>query len=291
MSMKITLAGDQDKQRLDFIARNIYAFPAEEYRIFTSEAYGANELIMEINTFRHIDPIIKTFISEDMLSARISCYPGINSTKKMSSEDIEIMLIENFRLDPLIIKEEAIKSAVDKLDAGIIIENILIATGIPKENGRNGKIEYLFEVPNAKPKLLANGSVDYKEFNNFIVVKQDQIVVKHTPPTMGKDGKDVCGNPLKAVDGVDVTIEVGEGIYANEEKTEYRASHSGHVLLAGKMISVLPVLEIKGDVDMKVGNIRFDGTVHVSENVCGGFVIDADSIIVEGIVENASHLM
>ena len=47
------------------------------------------------------------------------------------------------------------------------------------------------------------------------------------------------------------------------------------------------MLQVDGDVDMRIGNVRFEGTIHVTGNVQSGFIIDSDDIIVEGVVEHA----
>ena len=49
----------------------------------------------------------------------------------------------------------------------------------------------------------------------------------------------------------------------------------------------MPRLQIDGDVDMRIGNIRVEGNIHITGNVQSGFIIEADDIIVDGIVENA----
>ena len=86
---------------------------------------------------------------------------------------------------------------------------------------------------------------------------------------------------------MDRQVEVVDGVYANLEKTEFRSKYNGHIILSGDTITVLPLLQIDGDVDMRIGNIRFEGTIHITGNVQSGFIIEADDIIVDGIVENA----
>ena len=281
--MTIRIAGEQDKHKLDFAARNIYTLPNDEYRVLPSSLKDG-DYILEVKTIRFIEPIIRVIVSDDMLTARVSFYPGINTDKKTKYQDVVLHLTEKNKISPGYINDKALKEAIDLLNDGYIVENVLICEGTPPVDAN---IEFLFERPNIKPKLLPNGKVDYKEFTKFIFVEKDQLIIKRTPPDKGKDGRDISGNIIKAVEGVDKGIEVVEGVYSNLEKTEYRSKYNGHIILSGNTISVLPMLQINGDVDMRVGNVRFEGTIQITGNVQSGFIIDADDIIVEGIVENA----
>lgn len=285
--MTIRIRGDQDRHRLEFIAMNIYTLPNEEYRVLPS-SHNDDTFILEINTVRKIDPIIRVSIAEQNLSATLSFYPAVNIEKKTRHEDIILMLSEKHKIDPSFIDADKLKEAVEDLNKGFITENLLVCKGEAPVNGTNAQIQYLFDRPNKKPKILPNGRVDFREFVKFVLVEKDQVIVRRIPPEKGKDGKDIMGAPIKALEGVDRSVETIEGVYCDTNKTEYRAKYSGHVVSNGSSISVYPIIEINGDVNMRVGNIRFEGTVHVSGNVVSGFSIEADDIIVDGIVENAN---
>ncbi len=284
--MTIKLAGEQDKHKLDFAARNVYTLPNEEYRVLPSSAKDG-DYILEVKTIRMIEPIIRFVISDDMLTARISLYPGINNDKKISYQQVAFMLTEKHKVSPGYIDDKALQDAVNLLNEGFIVEGVTVCRGNPPVHGKNAVIEYLFERPNVKPKLLPNGKVDYKEFTKFIFVQKDQLIIKRTPADKGKPGRDITGNVIKPIEGEDRNVEVVDGVYANLEKTEFRSKYNGHIILSGDTITVLPLLQIDGDVDMHVGNIRFEGTIHITGNVQSGFIIEADDIIVDGIVENA----
>lgn len=284
--MTIRIAGEQDKYQLDFAARNIYTLPNDEFRVLPSSLRDG-DYILEVTTIRLIEPIIRVLVSDDMLSARISFYPGINIDKQTQYQDVVFNLTVKHKISPVYINEKALKEAIDLLNEGYIVENVLICQGMPPVQGKDANIEFLFEKPNIKPKLLPNGKVDYKEFTKFILVRKDQLIIKRTPPDKGKDGRDISGNVIKANEGVDKSIEVVEGVYSNLEKTEYRSKYNGHIVLSDNTISVLPMLQVDGDVDMRIGNVRFEGTIHVTGNVQSGFIIDSDDIIVEGVVEHA----
>ena len=284
--MTIRIAGEQDKHQLDFAARNIYTLPNDEYRVLPSSLKDG-DYILEIKTIRIIEPIIKVLVSDDMLSARVSFYPGINTDRKIKYQDVILNLTEKHKISPKNIDDKALKEAIELLNEGYIVEGILVCQGTPPVQGKDANIEYLFEKPNIKPQLLPNGKVNYREFTKFIFVSKDQLIIKRTPPDKGMDGRDISGNIIKAQEGIDKSVEVVEGVYSNLEKTEYRSKYNGHIILSGNTVSVLPMLQVNGDVNMHTGNLRFEGTIQITGNVQSGFIIDADDIIVDGIVENA----
>lgn len=284
--MTIRIAGEQDKYKLDFAARNIYTLPNDEFRVLPSSLKDG-DYILEVKTIRIIEPIIKVLVSDDMLSARVSFYPGINTDRKIKYNDVVLSLTEKNKISPGNIDDKALKEAIELLNEGYIVEGILICQGTPPVQGKDANIEFLFEKPNIKPQLLPNGKVNYKEFTKFIFVNKDQLVIKRTPPDKGVDGRDISGNIIKAQEGIDKSVEVVEGVYSNLEKTEYRSKYNGHIILSGNTVSVLPMLQVNGDVNMHIGNLRFEGTIQITGNVQSGFIIEADDIIVEGIVENA----
>ncbi len=284
--MTIRIVGEQDKYKLDFAARNIYTLPNDEFRVLPSSLKDG-DYILEVKTIRVIEPIIKVLVSDDMLSARVSFYPGINTDRKIKYQDVVLSLTEKYKISPGNIDDKALKEAIELLNEGYIVEGILICQGTPPVQGKDANIEFLFEKPNIKPQLLPNGKVNYKEFTKFIFVNKDQLVIKRTPPDKGMDGRDISGNIIKAQEGIDKSVEVVEGVYSNLEKTEYRSKYNGHIILSGNTVSVLPMLQVNGDVNMHIGNLRFEGTIQITGNVQSGFIIEADDIIVEGIVENA----
>ena len=83
----------------------------------------------------------------------------------------------------------------------------------------------------------------------------------------------------------------GKNVEINDEKTEMKASCSGMVEFVKNVVNVSSVYKINGDCDMSVGNIDFEGSVHISGSVRSGNTIKAtDGISVGGGVE-AAHLI
>lgn len=127
--MTIRIAGEQDKHQLDFAARNIYTLPNDEYRVLPSSLKDG-DYILEIKTIRIIEPIIKVLVSDDMLSARVSFYPGINTDRKIKYQDVILNLTEKHKISPKNIDDKALKEAIELLNEGYIVEGILVCQAL-----------------------------------------------------------------------------------------------------------------------------------------------------------------
>ncbi len=278
--------GDITRIGLDAVAKNVYTLLPEEYNVVANED-GDNIYVLNINTLRRFEPIIKLSVAPSRSKASISLYPGINSPKILSNDDILEVLKEKFNIETMYVKKDVLFRIADFYRQGFIVENVEVIESIPVIDGKNAVIKIYFEKPSQRPKLLSNGKVDYKSFTNYIMVKKGDILIRRVPATVGQRGFDVTGAEITPLPGKDVIYEVIEGVSANEDKTEYVATQSGHVIYTETMIGVLPLLHIKGNVDYSTGNINFDGAVRIEKDVLTGFSVNANDIMIGGIDEDA----
>lgn len=93
----------------------------------------------------------------------------------------------------------------------------VIAEGIQKVDGEDAQLELHFEIEEKKPKELADGSVDFKNINNIVMVEEDDNLITYVPETPGIDGKTVLGEDIPAKKGKKITIHKGNGVEYNEE--------------------------------------------------------------------------
>jgi hypothetical protein len=84
-------------------------------------------------------------------------------------------------------------------------------------------------------------------------------------------------------------FKIGKNVVVNPEKTAMYAAIDGLVTnTENDKLNVFPVYEVNGDVDYKVGNIDFVGTVVIRGNVLTGFKVKASGDIrVIGGIESA----
>jgi hypothetical protein len=173
-----------------------------------------------------------------------------------------------------------IKSEVLKI--GLVpLEKTLIAEGYPAVNGEDAQVRQ-YSVESPKPQVIDNGRVNYYELNLIHHINEGGWLGERKDPTPGIPGKTVTGKNIRPIPGkmlpllydrVSVREEYKEGV------TTLYARKSGAVLYKGDRITVYDYMEIKGDVDFRVGNVDFDGFLTVKGTVEDNFVVSADKDI------------
>jgi uncharacterized protein (DUF342 family) len=83
----------------------------------------------------------------------------------------------------------------------------------------------------------------------------------------------VTGKEVPAVKGKDIPLPQGKGTVISEDGLQLLADIPGRPSIINNRVCVLPVYEVRGDVDFKTGNIDFIGNVIVTGNVTSGFSI------------------
>ncbi|MGB9809061.1 MAG: DUF342 domain-containing protein, partial [Caldanaerobacter sp.] len=164
---------------------------------------------------------------------------------------------------------------------------VLVAEGKKPVNGEDGKIVFMIDIHSSTtPKILEDGTVDYKNLNLFKNVKKGQIIAQRIPPTQGEPGKNVFGEPIPAIKGKDVRLPLGKNTYI--EGDNLIAAVDGHIVAVNNKVEVRTLLEVK-EVDTSVGNIKTVASVKITGNVKSGFVVESEgNIEIFGVVEAAT---
>ncbi|MDD4568966.1 MAG: FapA family protein [Tepidanaerobacteraceae bacterium] len=175
----------------------------------------------------------------------------------------------------------------DVLSKGLFNITVQIASGLSSINGENGRVEYYFETNrDLKPRVLEDGKADFYNLNLVTNVKKGELLAKIIPPTKGIAGKTVTGKTIPTKNGKEARIHAGKNVTISEDGYNMFSGIDGQPIIHEGKLSVLPVLEIKGDVGPATGNINFIGSVIVMGNVKSGFIVKADGDVeVNGIVE------
>lgn len=222
-------------------------------------------------------------VSEDGLEAYLRLYPT-DEKQDYTVSDLEDML-----------EKAGIREGIDKEALRTIVENKsyyaehLVAVGSPAQDGQDGEFEFLFNrMPDNKPKILPDGTVDYGNLKDLPVVEAGAELVRYRPAVAGINGVDVYGKPLTAKIGKELQVLKGKGFAMSDDKLLYTATVTGKVEYENERLMVSDMLTIDGDVTILTGNVQFSGDVFVKGSVFIGMTIQAKgSITVNGHVEGA----
>lgn len=227
---------------------------------------------------------IKVSISPDGLKAFLTIQPSNEHGELTDVKEILEKLWQNRVTTG--IKNQLI---IEILKHRIYNKSILIAEGIPPQDGQNATIDYNFK-KKKKPELMEDfeGRVDFRELGLIDIVKKGDVLAFKIPPTPGIPGKKVTGEEIKAKDGEDINIPIGRNTQLSPDKITLIAAENGYVVWENDKLNVETTYSINGDVDMKTGNIYFVGPVKIKGDVKEGFSVRAEgNIDVWGGVDNA----
>lgn len=174
------------------------------------------------------------------------------------------------------------------LEHAMYEQYICVAKGLSPTKGADAHYDFKKSTQDMKKKPLINddGTADYKNSLNLATINEGELLAVYIAPTEGTAGMDIFGNPLAPLGkGKDILPLRGRGIRPDNTNTHYYAEYSGHIVMDGPKIYIDKLYRVNGDLNIEVGNIRFDGDVEVSGDVRSGLSIEADgSIFIHGHV-------
>ncbi|MBE7561187.1 DUF342 domain-containing protein [bacterium] len=185
------------------------------------------------------------------------------------------------------VRPDKVKAALDPSRLG---SEQLVAWGKQPRPGEDGRLEYV--VGGEKVATPADGEdlgrIDYRAQSQTISVKKGTLLVRRIPPTAGAEGVNVHGQTVAPPVSRDVKLPKGKNTEIDAEGLNLYAEIDGLVSQAGGLVSVSPVMDVRGDVDFSVGNIDFHGSVNIGGTVLVDFEVKAqDDITIGGVVEGA----
>ena len=235
----------------------------------------------------NINESLEIVISDDKILVEVIFYPPKKNGRKLKKQEILNKILDlqiKFGLDLSIIDEFLKKRDYTK--------RYVLAQGIQPEESKDGFLRYFVDInqKKIKPKILEDGSTDYKTLNLFENVKKGNILVTKIDPIKGKNGRDIFGNiVLSKEPKQSPALPKGKNTEISPDGKRLISTVNGCVFYKDKLINILPILEIKSDIDNSTGNIDFVGNVIVRGNVLNGFTINAEgNVNIYGYVEGAT---
>lgn len=164
---------------------------------------------------------------------------------------------------------------------------ILVAAALEPVAGVPGRVQYHFpRSREARPQLLPNGSVDYKQLGLIHNVRAGDVLCTKIPATPGTPGMDVTGQPIAPKQAAEAVLPVGKNTSISQDGLCLLAATDGQVDQVNRSVCVQNVFEVSENVDLSTGNIHFLGNVVVKGNVFSGFEVNAEgNVTVKGCLE------
>lgn len=169
------------------------------------------------------------------------------------------------------------------------LEGLTVATG---NKSKNGSKPYLFAnyqelKKSRRDEVEGEGAVNIRDLQQRSIVKVGELVatLRYEHPPM--QGRDVYGKTLENGHGGQVRVNVGEGI---EERStgKFYATVDGIPNIEKTSISIDKVMLHKGDVNLRTGDIVFDGPVEITGSIDSGASVDVrGDLKVRGSIRNA----
>lgn len=229
-------------------------------------------------------------IAPDSMSARIQDF-STSIFKETSFEVGEEWLKNEIRRHGIHLEltKPHIRGILNSLNQKVSLEGITIASGIKSRGGTKPKLqsEYLELSNEEKEQSEDQDVVDLRSLQQRQIVKTGQLVASVIFQNKPVIGRDIYGNPLEPASNASLKLEIGDGL-EEREPGKYYATFDG-VPEFGKNILLLRKMMVhKGDVNLRTGNIVFNGPVEITGSVDSGAQVHVTGDLrVRGSIRNA----
>ncbi len=232
-----------------------------------------------------IDNGVALVVTEDGLKAFITV---------RNEESVNEKLIND------LLRQKNIKYGIDREIIEDLLENprkgtFIVATGQPPREGRDGYMQYLFTTGARTAPQDAPGekNIDFREIFNVPSVNANAVLAVYHPAEKGEDGRTVTGEVIPARKVTELAVRAGKGAALSPDGLSVVSTVSGRpwVKKLGKNVTVgvEAVYRHEGDVDIKSGNLRFNGDVFITGNVMENMIVEVTgNLKVAGFISRAS---
>jgi uncharacterized protein (DUF342 family) len=147
-----------------------------------------------------------------------------------------------------------------------------LAEGVRGKPPVDETIEYLFTKKNER--VADQDTIDYREKNNVVSVVAGEILAVKTPAQLGEKGMDVTGKAWEPPFPKVINIQAGKGVEVSADGMKLIAVQDGQPMVKMGVLAIIPVYQVKS-VDLDSGNVRFNGSVIVQNNVEENMQVEA----------------
>ena len=235
------------------------------------------------------DGELELSVAEDQMAVWLSLTPPTGEGRPVAYSRIIGALRDlgvRAPIDPKVIR--GAQQGVAQTDQPVT--GVCVCRGRQPTAGADGRVDLLFEsADDADEHSSSPGDGPPNRPTMHIpMVKVGQALVRVVPPSPGKLGQTVFGQPVAPPEANEVHLVPGENVTYQEDEGLFLADIDGTPELQNDVLSVRNVYVLAGDVDVNTGSVQFPGSVTIEGSVRDGFYVRArDDIRVHGSVEAA----
>ncbi|WP_155241917.1 DUF342 domain-containing protein [Clostridium pasteurianum] len=172
-----------------------------------------------------------------------------------------------------------LEDALEKCSNVDGVKNLLIAKGKEPVDGTDDFLEIRFKTGSIKEFIEdSRGRVNFKSIGFVDYVQKDTVIAVKHKGIDGSDGKDIYGNGVEHKPGKRINLRVGTGCCIKDEN-EILALIKGEPSFQGNTFCVHKLHEITSDVDIKTGNVKFDGAILINGTVKEDMMVESGDFV------------
>lgn len=156
------------------------------------------------------------------------------------------------------------------------LEGMVVAEGIEGIPGTEPFLEVAYRSKQGKNVHTEDEIVDLRSMQQMDFVKGGQLIAQLSYKNEPVNGRDVFGNPAIPPHGEELVINAKEGVI-EKEPGKFYAEFDGMPVIDENSISLSKVMIHRGDVNLKSGNISFDGPVEILGSIDSGAYVETQS--------------
>lgn len=171
------------------------------------------------------------------------------------------------------------------INAGANLEGQTLAVGLEPSQPQGA---YLWEAFKESRIVDLSANINMRESQQRTLVATGDLVAEVRYEVEAVAGTDVLGRPIAPSKGEKLDISIGDGIELREDG-RYYATFDGVPEVKNNSIYLNRVFVHIGDVNLRSGNIRFDGPVEIKGAIDSGATVEVTGdLIVHGTIRDAN---